>query len=96
MKSDKPVECVGCNTFDVGSIIDNSERDAKFEKVYETQAEAEQALVKLTQKARDTESEPSEITSEIKAVEGGFLLDANFRFSCQAEVVIFQLGTRAI
>lgn len=50
MKSDKPVECVGCNTFDVGSIIDNSERDAKFEKVYETQAEAEQALVKLTQK----------------------------------------------
>ncbi|WP_386688624.1 YfcZ/YiiS family protein [Lonepinella sp. MS14437] len=98
MKSDKPIECVGCNTFDVGSIIDNSEREAKFDKIYPTQAEAENALAKLVQKARDTESEdePCQIESNITAVNGGFQLTASFTFSCQAEVVIFQLGTRAI
>ncbi len=95
MKSDKPIECVGCNTFDVGSIIDNSERDAKFEKVYATQEQAEAVLAKLVQKARDTETDSCEISSNILPVEAGFLLTANFDFSCQAEVVIFQLGTRA-
>lgn len=96
MKTESPVECVGCNTFDVGSILDNSEREAPFVKVYATQAEAEQALAKLTQKAKDVESEPCEIKSEISTVDGGFLLNAVFTFSCQAEVVIFQLGTRTI
>ncbi|WP_439240350.1 MULTISPECIES: YfcZ/YiiS family protein [unclassified Lonepinella] len=98
MKSDKPIECVGCNTFDVGSIIDNSERSAQFDKIYVTQEEAEKALAKLVQKARDTESEdePCQIESDITPVEGGFRLTGNFTFSCQAEVVIFQLGTRAI
>lgn len=95
MKNDKPIECVGCNTFDVGSILDNSELDVKIEKVFATQAEAEQGLAVLTQKARETESEPCDISSQIQAVENGVLLTANFRFSCQAEVVIFQLGTRA-
>lgn len=95
MKNDKPVECVGCNTFDVGSILDNSDRDAVVEKVFATQAEAEQGLAFLTQKARDTESDPCEISSEIVPVENGFKLTAKFTFSCQAEVVIFQLNTRA-
>ena len=96
MKNETPIECVGCNTFDVGSILDNSEVVASFERVFETQAEAEEALAKLTQKARDTESEPCQIESEISPVDGGFLLKATFTFSCQAEVVIFQLGTRSI
>lgn len=96
MKADKPVECVGCNTFDVGSILDNSELDVQFDKMYATKEDAEQALAKLTQKARDTESEPCQIQSEIREVEGGFQVSAKFTFSCQAEVVIFQLGTRAI
>ncbi|MCK3658010.1 hypothetical protein A4G18_04605 [Pasteurellaceae bacterium Pebbles2] len=98
MKADKPVECVGCNTFDVGSILDNSELEVKFDKIYPTQAEAEKALEKLVQKARDTESEsdPCQIETEIIAVDGGFQVKANFVFSCQAEVVIFQLGTRAV
>lgn len=96
MKNDKPVECVGCNTFDVGSILDNSETVATFEKIYAGQAEAEQAFVKLEQKAHDIESEPCQISHEIIAVENGFLLKADFKFSCQAEVVIFQLNTRTI
>lgn len=96
MKNETPIECVGCNTFDVGSILDNSEVVAPFERVYETQAEAEEVLVKLTQKARDVESEPCQIQSEISPVESGFLLKTTFTFSCQAEVVIFQLGIRSI
>lgn len=94
LKPDKPIECVGCNTFDVGSILDNSEREAKIERVYSNEQEAQQALEALIQKAREVESEPCEINSEIKAVDEGYLLDATFTFSCQAEVVIFQLATR--
>ncbi len=94
MKADKPIECVGCNTFDVGSILDNSEREAKISQLYATQEEAQQALQRFTQKARDVESDPCQINSEINAVDGGYQLDASFTFSCQAEVIIFQLGIR--
>ncbi|GAB1667692.1 YfcZ/YiiS family protein [Mannheimia haemolytica] len=94
MKNDKPIECEGCNTFDVGSILDNSETVANITRTYETEAEAQAALEIFTQKARDVESEPCEIESEIRPVDGGVELNANFKFSCQAEVVIFQLGTR--
>lgn len=96
MKDEKPIECTGCNTFDVGSILDNSETVATFERVYATEAEANDALVRLTAKAHDVESEPCQINSQIVAVENGFQLTAQFVFSCQAEVVIFQLGTRTI
>lgn len=96
METEKPIECVGCNTFDIGSILDNSELEVKFSKAYATQAEAENALAKLVQKARDTESEPCQISSEIRQLENAFQLDASFVFSCQAEVVIFQLGTRTV
>lgn len=94
MKADKPIECVGCNTFDVGSILDNSERDVNIERQYASQQEAEQALAKFTQKARDVENEPCQIHSEITPTENGYQLKATFTFSCQAEVVIFQLATR--
>lgn len=96
MKNETPIECVGCNTFDVGSILDNSELVATFDRVYETQAEAEEALARLTQKARETETEPCQIDSQLQQVENGVQLTANFAFSCQAEVVIFQLATRTI
>ena len=94
MKADKPIECVGCNTFDVGSILDNSERDVHIERQYASQQEAEQALAKFTQKARDVENEPCQIHSEITPTDNGYQLKATFTFSCQAEVVIFQLATR--
>lgn len=94
MKNDKPIECEGCNTFDVGSILDNNETVATIQRTYESENEAKAALEKFTQKARDVESEPCEISSEITPIESGFELVAHFKFSCQAEVVIFQLGTR--
>lgn len=96
MKADKPIECVGCNTFDVGSILDNSERDANITRIYATQEEAQQALQGFTQKANEVAggSESCQISSEINPVDGGYELNATFTFSCQAEVVIFQLANR--
>ncbi|EEF16199.1 hypothetical protein AM202_0023, partial [Actinobacillus minor 202] len=67
MKDEKPIECTGCNTFDVGSILDNSETVATFERVYATEAEANDALARLTTKAHDVESEPCQINSQIVA-----------------------------
>ena len=77
-----------------GSVIDNRHCGAEIVRVYPTQAEAENALAFFTQKARDIESEPCVITSEITLVEGGYELKANFEFQYQAETMIFQLGTR--
>lgn len=97
MKNEKPIECKGCNTFDVGSILDNSEVVAQVERVYATEQDAQDALARLKAKADEVGADDGyQVESQINAVEGGFKLDANFTFSCQAEVVIFQLGTRAI
>lgn len=49
-ENDKPIECEGCNTFDVGSILDNSETVATIQRTYESENEAKAALEKFTQK----------------------------------------------
>ncbi|MDH2925356.1 uncharacterized protein (TIGR00743 family) [Nicoletella semolina] len=90
----KTNETAACCCVDVGTIIDNSECAVDFSQVYSTQAEAEEALAFLTNKARAAESEPCKITSEIKSVENGFKLKVHFDFCCQAETIIFQLSTR--
>lgn len=94
MKKENPVECVGCNTFDVGTIIDNSNCTSHVERIYATEAEADLALQEFTQKARAAETEPCQIQATISPVKGGFLLSADFIFSCQAESLIFELGLR--
>ncbi|MFD0966725.1 YfcZ/YiiS family protein [Seminibacterium arietis] len=94
MKKDQPVECVGCNTFDVGTVIDNSNCTAVVEKNYATEQEAQRALEQLTQKAKDIASEPCEIDSSISQSENKFTLKASFTFCCQAETLIFELGLR--
>ncbi|MCW9718777.1 YfcZ/YiiS family protein [Avibacterium sp. 21-599] len=94
MKKENPVECVGCNTFDVGTIIDNSNCTSHLERVYASKEDAEQALTEFTAKARSAETEPCQIKAEITPVENGFLLSADFTFSCQAESLIFELGLR--
>ncbi|WP_373766299.1 YfcZ/YiiS family protein [Glaesserella sp.] len=79
---------------DVGTIIDNSDRVADFNQVYATEAEAQDALNYLISKARAAESEPCKIQSEIKAVNNGYELTAQFEFAYQAETLIFQLAIR--
>ncbi len=51
-------------------------------------------LATLTEKARGVESDPCDISSSIKPVDGGVELVADFTFACQAETLIFQLGLR--
>ncbi|MCK3655731.1 hypothetical protein A4G19_08175 [Pasteurellaceae bacterium Macca] len=79
---------------DVGSIIDNSDCTAEFEKVYATRAEAEEQLAFLTSKAQAAASEPCQIESTISETENGVKLTACFRFEYQAETMIFQLAIR--
>ena len=90
----KAEEAKVCCCVDVGTVIDNEDCGVDFEQVYANEAQAQEALAYLTQKARATESEPCEIRSEISAVEGGYVLKAHFTFCCQAESMIFQLSTR--
>lgn len=94
MSECKANESPMCCCVDVGTIIDNSERAVDFSQCYATEADAQDALAYLTSKARVAQSEPCEITSNIKAVENGYELTACFTFSCQAETMIFQLSTR--
>ncbi|WP_040976781.1 YfcZ/YiiS family protein [Necropsobacter massiliensis] len=94
MKKEQPVECVGCNTFDVGTVIDNSDCTAHVERHYASEQEAQNALAEFTRKARNAETDPCQIQSTITKTDDGVLLKADFTFSCQAESLIFELGLR--
>ncbi|TCP95549.1 uncharacterized protein (TIGR00743 family) [Cricetibacter osteomyelitidis] len=95
----KPLQCKAeeakvCCCVDVGTVIDNSDCAVDFEQVYATEQDAQTALAYLTEKANEAAADPIEISSTIKAVEGGYQLTANFAFEYQAESMIFQLSTR--
>lgn len=93
IQTEKPIECVGCNTFDMKSLFDNRDCTQQIAYIYDTQEQAQAALNFFTQKAREVESEPCEIRAEITHTENGYLLKAEFAFCCQAESVIFQMKT---
>lgn len=93
IQTEKPIECVGCNTFDMKSLFDNRDCTQQIAYIYDTQEQAQAALNFFTQKAREVESEPCEIRAEITNTENGYLLKAEFAFCCQAESVIFQMKT---
>ena len=61
IQTEKPIECVGCNTFDMKSLFDNSDCSLPIEQFYATRQDAEGALEYFTLKARDVESEPCQI-----------------------------------
>jgi len=79
---------------DVGTIMDNSDCTASYSRVFTDRAQAEETLAALTEKARNVESEPCEITPTFTEVNGGVKLDIDFVFACEAETLIFQLGLR--
>ncbi|MCQ9122293.1 hypothetical protein BKG95_06825 [Rodentibacter pneumotropicus] len=91
IQTERPIECVGCNTFDMKSLFDNRDCTQEINYIYDTQEQAQTALDFFTQKAREVESEPCEIQAEISKVDDGYLLKAKFAFCCQAELVIFQM-----
>ncbi|QGM80236.1 YfcZ/YiiS family protein [Otariodibacter oris] len=92
--SDQVESCkYGCKPKDT-AMFDNEESQVIVENTYTNEEEAQKTLATLVEKARNIESEPCDIQSEIKQVEQGYLLHSEFNFSCQAEAVIFQLSLR--
>lgn len=76
------------------SMLDNTDRQIAFEAVYDSEAQAKQAVEFFTQKAKSVESEPCQITHEILPLAEGCLLKMALLFSCQAELILFQMALR--
>lgn len=74
--------------------MDNTDCTASYSRVFSNRAEAEETLAALSQRAREVESDPCEITSTFTEADGGVQLDIDFVFACEAETLIFQLGLR--
>ena len=53
IQTEKPIECVGCNTFDMKSLFDNRDCTQQIAYIYDTQEQAQAALNFFTQKARE-------------------------------------------
>lgn len=87
-------ETAACCCVDVGTVMDNTDCTASYQHVFANRGEAELMLKTLTEKARAIESEPCQIDSTFKDVDGGVELTIDFTFCCQAETMIFQLGLR--
>lgn len=87
-------ETAACCCVDVGTVIDNDDCTASWSAIYPDRVSAEQALQTLTLRAKAVESEPCHIESSLSETPEGVSLQGTFRFSCQAENMIFQLGLR--
>ncbi|QBY44114.1 YfcZ/YiiS family protein [Arsenophonus nasoniae] len=87
-------ETAACCCVDVGTVIDNQNCTASFEKNFLNQQEAKTMLIQLMAQARAVESEPCTIEHQIQPIAEGVKLIANFTFCCEAETLIFQLNLR--
>lgn len=94
IKKCSATETAACCCVDVGTIMDNTDCTASWSQLYENHQQAEAMLEKLTEKARQVESDPCVIDARFSEQPDGVLLEADFTFSCQAETMIFQLGLR--
>ncbi|MCZ4060594.1 YfcZ/YiiS family protein [Pantoea sp. LMR881] len=87
-------ETAACCCVDVGTVMDNSDCTASWSEWFSQRADAEAKLQRLTEKARQVESEPCDINARFSEEAEGVRLEIDFTFSCQAETMIFQLGLR--
>ncbi|VEB27044.1 Protein of uncharacterised function (DUF406) [Actinobacillus lignieresii] len=76
------------------SMLDNSDRQIAFEAVYDSETQAQQAVEFFIEKAKSVETEACVIQHSISPIEDGFLMQMQIEFSCQAEVVLFQMAVR--
>ncbi|SUT87715.1 Protein of uncharacterised function (DUF406) [Actinobacillus ureae] len=76
------------------SMLDNSDHQIAFEALYDSEEQAQQAVEFFTEKAKSVETEACVIQHNISQVEDGFLMQMQIEFSCQAEVVLFQMAVR--
>ncbi len=82
----------GC-AIDIGTVIDNDNCTS-----FATREEAESFMTKLKELAAAASSadEGASVAYKIKDLEGQVELDAAFTFSCQAEMIIFELSLRSL
>lgn len=90
----------GC-AIDIGTVIDNDNCTSKFSRFFATREEAESFMTKLKELAAAASSassadEGASVAYKIKDLEGQVELDAAFTFSCQAEMIIFELSLRSL
>lgn len=87
----------GC-AIDIGSVIDNDNCTSKLSRFFATREEAESFLAKLKELAAAASSadESASVDSKITQREAQFELEASFTFSCQAEMIIFELSLRSL
>ena len=90
IQTEKPIECVGCNTFDMKSLFDNRDCSQVIEYVYDSEEQAQEALAFFTQKARDVESEPKNKISRKSAAYFSAVFLTQYAF----EKSPIQLGNR--
>lgn len=94
LKKCSATETAACCCVDVGTVMDNSDCTASWSAWFATRSDAETELARLTDKARQVESDPCVIDARFSDEADGVRLDSDFIFSCQAETLIFQLGLR--
>ena len=87
----------GC-AIDIGTVVDNDNCTSKFSRFFATREEAESFMTKLKELAAAASSadEGASVAYKIKDLEGQVELDAAFTFSCQAEMIIFELSLRSL
>lgn len=86
-------ESAACCCVDVGSIIDNSDTSTTLSAVCHTEDEAKLVLEQWQEHAKRASDEVT-INQKLEPVDDGFQVTAELQFSCQAELLIFQLGQR--
>ncbi|MDR0217495.1 MAG: YfcZ/YiiS family protein [Enterobacteriaceae bacterium] len=87
-------ETSACCCVDVGMVIDNEDKTASYQQLFASVQEAKEMLNVLTKKAKSVESAPCTIKDKTEEIDGKVQLTVEFKFSCQAEAMIFQLGLR--
>ncbi|WP_386687399.1 YfcZ/YiiS family protein [Lonepinella sp. MS14437] len=72
-------------------FFDGSSSAVQISQFFATQQDAEQALQYFIQKAKQVESEPCEIHSEIQQIDNTIVLNMQITFCCEVEAVLFQM-----
>lgn len=94
IKKCSATETAACCCVDVGTVMDNTDCTASWSEWFPQRQDAKAKAARLTERARQVESEPCVIDVRFSDVDQGVQLDIDFTFSCQAETLIFQLGLR--
>ncbi|EHJ4138287.1 DUF406 domain-containing protein [Escherichia fergusonii] len=87
----------GC-AIDIGTVIDNDNCTSKVSRLFANREEAESFMAKLRERATAASSADDgvSVAYQIKDVDNQVELDASFTFSCQAEMIIFELSLRSM